>query len=130
MAVFMSAIFSTMAQIMDNQVYNPDSVRAEFDKRPYFSLMKDNYLTFGSSVSQKPTSGNSNVKIQLSVNQRLTKSKLPFDSYLFVGYTQKIYWSVFQSSAPINEFTFNPTIGLSRLLIKGNKYIGKSSVMI
>ena len=33
------------AQIRNNvPKYNPDSVREELDKRPYFSLFKDNYF--------------------------------------------------------------------------------------
>lgn len=30
--------------------YNPDSVREELDKRPYFSLYKDNYFIGGTTI--------------------------------------------------------------------------------
>ena len=129
-AIIIFVLPDIKGQIIDSQTYNADSIRSEFDKRPYFGLMKDNYFAFGSSTFYKPTSDNSIIKIQLSISQRLTKSKLPFDSYLFIAHTQKINWNIFKSSAPINELYFNPAIGLSRLLIKENKYIGKSTLMV
>ena len=42
--------------------YNPDSVRKELDKRPYFSLYKDNYFIGGTTIGSKPTNKNSDVK--------------------------------------------------------------------
>ena len=71
--------------------YNADSVRAELDKMPYFTLFRDNYFSGGIPLGTKPTGHNSDVKFQLSISQRLTKSKLPFDSYLFIQYTQKAH---------------------------------------
>lgn len=97
--------------------YNPDSVREELDKRPYFSLYKDNYFIGGTTIGSKPTNKNSDVKFQLSISQRLTKSKLPFDTYLFITYTQKAFWNVFQESLPMYDLNFNPGIGLSHLVI-------------
>ena len=70
--------------------YNPDSVREELDKRPYFSLYKDNYFIGGTTIGSKPTNKNSDVKFQLSISQRLTKSKLPFDTYLYNLYAKSI----------------------------------------
>lgn len=113
-----------------DEVYNPDSVRAILDKQPYFSLFKDNYFIGGIPVGEKITSRNSDVKFQISISQRLTKSKLPFDSYLFLQYTQKAFWNVFQNSLPMRDLNFNPGIGLGHLIIRHNKYIGKAYVMI
>ena len=110
--------------------YNADSVRAILDKQPYFSLFKDNYFIGGIPIGEKITSRNSDVKFQISVSQRLTKSKLPFDSYLFLQYTQKAFWNVFQASLPMRDLNFNPGIGLGHLIIRKNKYIGKAYVMV
>lgn len=112
------------------EIYNADSVRAILDKQPYFSLFKDNYFIGGIPIGEKITSRNSDVKFQISVSQRLTKSKLPFDSYLFLQYTQKAFWNVFQASLPMRDLNFNPGIGLGRLIIRKNKYIGKAYVMV
>lgn len=110
--------------------YNADSVRAELDKMPYFTLFKDNYFIGGIPIGYKPTSTNSDVKFQLSISQRLTKSKLPFDTYLFIQYTQKAFWNVFQKSLPMRDLNFNPGIGLGHLIIRNNKYIGKAFLML
>ena len=110
--------------------YNPDSVRKELDKRPYFSLYKDNYFIGGTTIGSKPTNKNSDVKFQLSISQRLTKSKLPFDTYLFITYTQKAFWNVFQESLPMYDLNFNPGIGLSHLVIHRNRLIGQVSLLI
>lgn len=110
--------------------YNADSVRAELDKMPYFTLFKDNYFVGGTTVGHKPTSTNSDVKFQLSISQRLTKSKLPFDTYLFIQYTQKAFWNVFQESLPMRDLNFNPGIGLGHLIIHHNRYIGKGYLML
>ena len=110
--------------------YNPDSVREELDKRPYFSLYKDNYFIVGTTIGSKPTNKNSDVKFQLSISQRLTKSKLPFDTYLFITYTQKAFWNVFQESLPMYDLNFNPGIGLSHLVIHRNRLIGQVSLLI
>ena len=112
------------------EIYNADSVRAILDKHPYFSLFKDNYFIGGIPIGEKITSHNSDVKFQISVSQRLTKSKLPFDSYLFLQYTQKAFWNVFQASLPMRDLNFNPGIGLGHLIIRKNKYIGKAYVMV
>lgn len=110
--------------------YNADSVRAELDKRPYFTLFKDNYFVGGIPLGTKPTGANSDVKFQLSISQRLTKSRLPFDTFLFIQYTQKAFWNVFQESLPMRDLNFNPGIGLGHLIVHKNKYIGKAYLML
>ena len=97
--LFISCFVSVSAQVLvqDPKLeYNADSVRAVLDKAPYFTLFKDNYFIGGTTIGHKPTAANSDVKFQLSIAQRLTKSKLPFDTYLFIQYTQKAFWNVFQ----------------------------------
>lgn len=124
---------SLSAQILGNtpaETYNADSVCAVLDKMPYFTLFKDNYFVGGTTIGKNPTANNSDVKFQLSISQRLTKSKLPFDTYLFIQYTQKAFWNVFQNSLPMRDLNFNPGIGLGHLIIRENKYIGKSYLML
>ena len=53
-------------------VISSDSIRKAFDDGPYFGLYKDNYFIFGTSVGQRPTKENSNIKFQISISQRLT----------------------------------------------------------
>ena len=121
------------AQIIDKPNtphYNADSIRDELDKGPYFTLFKDNYFIGGTSIGHKPTKQNSDVKFQISISQRLTKSKLPFNSFLFIEYTQKAFWNVFEKSLPMVDLNFNPGIGLGHLIIHQNRYIGKAGILI
>lgn len=110
--------------------YNADSVRAVLDKGPYFTLFRDNYFAGGIPLGKEPTTSNSDVKFQISISQRITKSQLPFDTYLFIQYTQKAFWNVFQNSMPMRDMNFNPGIGLGHLIIYKDNYIGKGYLMI
>ncbi|MDR2146199.1 MAG: phospholipase A [Tannerella sp.] len=110
--------------------YNADSVRRELDSAPYFSLFRDNYMIGGVPIGDKIMASNSNVKFQLSVLQRVTSSKLPFNTYLFIQFTQKTIWNVVQKSMPMRDINLNPGIGLGHLIIYKNRYIGKGIFMI
>ena len=107
-----------------------DSIREEMDSRPYFSLFKDTYFVGGTVLGGKPTEYNSDVKFQISFQQRLTKSVLPYHTYLYLFYTQKAMWNVFERSLPFHDLNFNPGIGLSRYVILKNRLIGKVTMMI
>lgn len=110
--------------------FNADSIRRDFDNRPFFGLYKDNYFTVGTTVGSKPTASNSDVKFQVSISQRLTKSVLPWHSYLFLMYSQKCMWNVFENSLPMRDLNFNPGIGVSKLLISKNRLVGKLTLLI
>lgn len=127
------SLFKGEAQIVNiptRPKYNADSLRAEFDKGPYFSLYKDNYFIFGPAVNHKPNRENTNVKFQISIQQKLTRSTLPFGSYLYLYYTQKVFWNVLQESLPMTDLNFNPGIGLAKPLFQGDRYLGKLSLQI
>jgi phospholipase A1 len=126
-----SLLLSVREQIEANRPnYNADSVRAIIDKAPYFSLYKDNYFTGGTVIGGKMKASNSNVKIQISIRQRLTRSKLPFDTYLFIQYTQKAIWNVLEESLPMYDLNYNPGIGLGYLIVNKNKYVGDAALVI
>ena len=107
-----------------------DSIREELDSRPYFSLYKDTYFVGGTLLGGTPTQQNSDVKFQISFQQRLTKSVLPWNTYLYLFYTQKAIWHVFEESLPFHDLNFNPGIGLSRFIIMKNRLVGKATMMI
>jgi phospholipase A1 len=113
--------------------YNADSVRAEIEEGPYFSLYKDNYFIGGTEIGEginRLTAANSNIKFQLSISQRLTRSRLPLDTYLYIQFTQKTIWNVLEESLPMYDMNFNPGIGLGHLIVRRNKYIGNAYVML
>lgn len=119
------------AQITDVQgVIDPDSVRHAFDNQPYFGLYKDNYFIFGTALGPKPTRDNTNVKFQISIAQRLTKSTLPWGTYLYLFYSQKVFWNVLERSMPMTDLNFNPGIGLAKPLFVKNRFIGKLTLML
>ena len=120
------------AQIVtvDGQRLNTDSVRHEFDKGPYFGLYKDNYFIFGPAIGQEITRENTNAKFQVSIAQKLTKSTLPWNTYLYLFYTQKVFWNVLEESLPMTDLNFNPGIGLCKPLFVKNRFIGKLTFQI
>lgn len=120
------------AQIVsfDGRPMDADSVRYDFEHQPYFGLYKDNYFIFGPAIGPKMTRDNTNVKFQVSVAQRLTRSVLPFGTYLYLFYTQKVFWNVLQESLPMTDLNFNPGIGLTKPLFVKDRYIGKLTFMV
>lgn len=130
-AIFMAvaiAVCAANAQIVtapDQGTIDADSLRRDFDNRPYFGLYKDNYFIFGTSIGQKPTDENTNVKFQISISQRLTRSTLPWGTYLYLFYTQKVFWNILQNSMPMTDLNFNPGIGLAKPLFVKNRFIGQ-----
>lgn len=119
------------AQILTQNTpsYNIDSLRREFDKQPSFGLYKDNYFIFGCPLDHAPTIKNSDAKFQVSISQRLTKSVLPWNTYLYLFYTQKVFWSILDDSMPMTDLNFNPGIGLVKPLFANDRFIGKLTLM-
>lgn len=132
-AVFFLVALAAGAQILVTGGGDPmdaDSVKRDFSNQPYFGLYKDNYFIFGPSVGPKATKQNTNIKFQISVAQRLTRSTLPWGTYLYLFYTQKCFWNVLENSMPMTDLNFNPGIGLTKPLFVKNRYIGKLTFMI
>ncbi|MBP5498491.1 MAG: phospholipase A, partial [Muribaculaceae bacterium] len=73
---------------------------------------------------------NSDVKFQISFRQRLTKSILPFHSHLFLSYSQKAMWNIFEESLPFHDLNFNPGIGIQGLIISKGKLMGNATIMV
>lgn len=122
----------SQAQIItehDNRYY-VDSLRREFDNGPYFTLYRDNYFLVGTTLGHKPTKFNSDVKFQVSIAQRLTRSTLPGNTYLFLTFTQQVAWDVFRNSMPMRDFTFNPGIGIARPIFTKDRYVGRATLLL
>lgn len=124
------AINAQIVNIEKNYNHMADSIRYEFDHGSYFGFYKDNYFTAGTAINQKPDQYNSDVKFQFSISARLTRSTLPWNTYLYLFFSQKVLWNVFQNSMPMRDLNFNPGIGLSKLLIIKGKLVGKLSLIL
>lgn len=118
------------AQILQREVYNLDSLRGLYDNGPSFTLYKDNYFIFGTTLAHTPTNANSNAKFQISFSQRLTRSTLPGNTHLYLFYSQKCFWNLIQESLPMTDINFNPGIGLARPLFSDGRFIGKLMLML
>lgn len=131
---FLLSVPALRAQIVNispaDDTVNSDSIRQAFDSGPYFGLYKDNYFIFGPPVGQKISKDNTNIKFQISIAQRLTKSTLPLGTYLFLFYTQKCFWNILENSMPMTDLNFNPGIGLTKPLFVKNRYVGKLSLIL
>lgn len=114
----------------ENQKEFVDSLKHELEFGPYFGLYKDNYFTVGIPTNHRPNSHNSNVKFQISLAIRLTEATLPWNSFLFLSYSQKCIWNVFEESLPMRDLNYNPAIGWSKPFFNKDRYIGKLSIML
>ena len=114
-----------------DETINADSLRRAFaDQHYYFGLYKDNYFIFGCPIGYKPTKYNSNIKFQISIAQKLTKATLPWGTYLYLYYTQKVFWNVLQNSMPMTDLNFNPGVGLAKPLFVKDRFVGKLSLTL
>ena len=95
-----------------------------FDKEASFGMFRDNYFITGAPTNKRITKENADVKFQISIRQRLTKSVLPFNTFLMLTYTQKSFWDMYDSSAPFRDNNFNPGLMLAKPIISDNKLKG------
>jgi phospholipase A1 len=86
---------------------------------------------FGPPIGSKPTKENTNVKFQISVFQRLTRTTLPFGSYIYLFYSQKCIWNVLENSLPMKDLNFNPGIGIAKPLVRHDgRFIGNVQIAV
>lgn len=131
LCVALSSI-NARAQILDENanMQLEDSINHELFGGSYFGLYKDNYFSAGTVFPGTPSRTNSDVKFQVSIAQRLTDSVLPWKTYLFLMYTQKVFWNVFENSMPMRDLNFNPGIGLTKAFFVKGRYSGKMTLMV
>ena len=102
-----------------------DDVRRKLDWTHSFGILKDNYFITGNPLNKQINVDNADVKYQISFRQRLSSSYLPFNTFVFISYTQKSFWSIYKKSSPFRDTNFNPGIGFGRYLISDdNNYMG------
>ncbi len=120
------------AQLLDSETTpeREDSINQELFHGAYFGLYKDNYFSVGTTFPGKPTKYNSDAKFQVSIAQRITDSVLPWQTYLFLMYTQKVFWNIFENSMPMRDLNFNPGIGLTKAFFVKGRYSGKMTLMV
>lgn len=115
--------------VPNEEVYS-DSLKKQLRYGPFFGFYKDNYFIAGTSTLHTPSATNSDVKFQISLAIRLTNNTLPFGTYIFLMYTQKAFWNVFENSLPMHDINFNPGIGIGRPFFIEDRYVGKLTFML
>jgi phospholipase A1 len=101
-----------------------DEIISYMDGLPPFSIYKDNYFITGIPLNRSIDGETADAKFQISFRHRLTRSRLPFDSFLYLTYTQKSFWNIYRESAPFRDTNYNPGLGLGRYIIVGNRFTG------
>ena len=129
MLSFPSEVKAQLLGVSDQKEYT-DSLKEQLLHAPYFGLYKDNYFIVGTTIGKVPDRQNSDVKFQISIAQRLTKTTLPLNSYIFLMYTQKTFWNIFEKSLPMRDMNFNPGIGWSFPFFSEGRYAGKATILI
>lgn len=127
--VFLFPTTSVSGQLIDIGMFKgvpQDSLRYFFDLLPPFSIHKDNYVVTGIDPLQPANANTADARFQISFKQRITRSTLPFNFYLFITYTQASTWDIYKRSAPFRTTDYNPGIGLGKTLIKDGRLRGMS----
>lgn len=99
-----------------------------FNNQPSFTMYMDNYFITGMPTNKKTTKHNADAKFQISVRQRLTKTILPFNTFLILTYTQKAFWNLYEESCPFVDCNYNPGLTLGKPLIHNNQFKGMASI--
>lgn len=100
------------------------------DNMPAFGIGNDNYFLTGIATNHRVTGETADVKVQLSIRQRLTQSILPFKTFLYLSLTQKICWDLYRESAPFRDYNINPGISLAKVIIRNNELKGVVSLAL
>ncbi|MDF0717741.1 phospholipase A [Muricauda sp. 334s03] len=95
----------------------------------YFTIHKDNYFITGVPLTNDINSNTADAKYQISFKQMITRDKLPWDTYLFITYTQKAFWNIYKDSYPFRDINFNPSLVLGKTIFnKSQKLEGIATI--
>ncbi|WP_282116090.1 phospholipase A [Cellulophaga baltica] len=121
------ALLLTIMCIFSNSVKGQTLTREAFkdtmQQIPYFTIHKDNYFITGVPTNKEINSTTANAKYQVSFKQMITRDVLPWETYLFLTYSQKAFWDVYKDSYPFKEINFNPTLGVGKAFFDKNDRI-------
>ncbi|MCD7972178.1 MAG: phospholipase A [Candidatus Azobacteroides sp.] len=111
------------------EIKEADVIRAT-DKLPAFGIFRDNFIVTGISLNHPIKRNTADALFQISIRHRATKSHLPFNSFLFITYTQKSFWNIYEESMPFYDTNYNPGIGVGKYLIHNNILRGAAFIQI
>ena len=94
------------------------------DKLPSFGVFRDTYFITGIPLNKKTNPSNADITFQISIRQRLTKSVLPYNTFLYLTYSQKSFWNAYSESSPFRDTNYNPGIGIGKSIVHNNRLLG------
>lgn len=100
------------------------------DRMPAFAVYRDTYFVTGVPLNKEITSNTADVTFQISIRQRLTKSVLPFKTFLYLTYTQKSFWNIYAESSPFKDTNYNPGVGLGKYILYKDRVVGAAFAQI
>lgn len=112
--------------IKSYQTVDKAEVIRQINETPTFAPGKENYLSTGAPLDDEFEKENADAKLQIDLRYRLTRNVMPLHSYLLLNYRQTSFWHVFKKAMDHN---INPSIGLTKIVFKGNQIIGSASLM-
>ncbi len=104
--------FFLMSANLQGQRLSREQIKDTINDMPAFSLYEDNYFISGVPLNKDITRQTADVKYQVSFRYLLSRNKFPWDSYLFLTYTQKAFWDIYDKSKPFQEINFKPGLNL------------------
>jgi phospholipase A1 len=107
-----------------------DLVRSVLDRQTPFAVYKENYMVTGIPLNKSVTRKTADAFFQFSIRHRVTRSVLPFNSFLYITYSQKSFWDIYDESSPFRDTNYNPGIGFGRYVIKDNKLKGAMMISL
>jgi phospholipase A1 len=133
--LFLFSYFTLSAQTEINVQQNEfpvsaEEVRKHFDPLPCFGIYKNSYIITGVPLNDAITKHTADVKFQVSVYQKLTKTVLPFNAYLMLVYNQKSFWNIYATSSPFRDNNYNPGILLVKPFFGNNRIKGSGSLSL
>jgi len=116
--------FLSILSVQAQSDINLDSTKINLENAPAFTIYKDNYFITGTTIGESPSKFNSDVKFQFSFKLRLQNTPVFWNSYLYLIYTQKSFWDIYQDSSPFAETNYNPGLMLAKPVFKENNLKG------
>ncbi len=107
-----------------------DSIIKAKEREPAFAAYKDNYFITGIPLNKQVNPQTADAKFQLSIRQRISNSVLPFNSFLYLTYTQKTFWDIYGESSPFRDSNYNPGIGFGKHIFNKGKFLGTAFIQI
>lgn len=117
--------------------YKKDAIKIDekdllnaIDNLPSFGVFKDTYFTTGIPLHGSINKKTADAHFQFSIRQRLTKSRLPFNTYLMLNYTQKSFWDIYAKSSPFKDNNYNIGVGVGKVIIHNGAVRGGAFLQV